>query len=89
MGLRAALPQYVQLRRQLTVIKGLFFQHSPLLAQFTHSLNLLMQGPKMYEKGVKNRDFLGCAPRYNHSYMFKVIPMKLLYYQTFFETWRD
>ena len=48
-GIHAGLPQYVQLRRQLAVIKGLFFQHSPLLAQSIHSLNLLMQGPKMYE----------------------------------------
>ena len=50
-SLVAFLPQLVQLRRQLAVIKGLFFKHSPLLAQSIQCLNLLMQGPKMYENG--------------------------------------
>lgn len=54
-SLAAFLPQLVQLRRQLAVIKGLFFEHSPLLAQSIQCLNLLMQGPKMYEnRGLKN-----------------------------------
>ena len=48
-SLVASLPQLVQLRRQLAAIKGLFFEHSPLLAQSIQCLNLLMHGPKMFE----------------------------------------
>jgi len=48
-SLVASLPQLVQLRRQLAAIKGLFFEHSPLLAQSIQCLNLLIHGPKMFE----------------------------------------